>query len=42
MVLGLMIAAADGAANAENEQYVFFGAMGIASALVFASKCKSF
>ena len=38
MVLGLMIAATDGVAAAENMPYMFFGCMGIASALVFASK----
>ena len=40
MVLNLMIAAAEVGA-AENESYKFFGCMGIASALVFASKSLS-
>jgi hypothetical protein len=37
MVLGLLIASLEGS-NAVDESYTFFGAMGIASALVFASK----
>lgn len=36
MVLALIAAVADAAAD--NDQYTFFGFMGVASALVFASK----